>query len=105
MTIDPTHSAGFVQDTHCTYPTAICAQLRWLNRRVFYQFLSTGCPEIDLEASLSVADNQADLSQRLAAGVPGLRTMPPLQRGHIHHDHSALLRRRDAQTLPPSEPA
>ena len=78
----------------CIYPEAICDQLRWLNRRVFYQFLYTGCPKIDLEADLAIAHNQADLRQRLGEGVPALCSMPPLVRGHIHHDHSALLMRR-----------
>lgn len=85
----------------CSYPEAICDQLRWLNRRVFYQFLYTGCPEIDLEANLAVADNQADLAQRLGNGVPRIQAMPPFVRGAIHHDHSALLTRR-AQPIQPS---
>ena len=101
------HATASVQPKgmDCVYPAAICDQLRWLNRRVFYQFLYTGCPEIDLEADLAVAGNQADLRQRLAAGVPVLRAMPPLVRGHIHHDHSALSARATRKGATSVEPS
>ncbi|MGC8697619.1 MAG: hypothetical protein ACP5Q0_04015 [Halothiobacillus sp.] len=71
--------------TLCQYPEVICAQLRWLQRRVFYQFLQTGCPTIDLEADLAIERNQADLTQRLALPVLPLTTMPPLLRGSVRH--------------------
>lgn len=74
-------------DTHCAYPDAICEQLRWLQRRVFYQFLQTGCPTIDLQANLVIADNQADLERRLATPVPASKTMPPIVRGSVKHAH------------------
>lgn len=94
----PEASAVLPKGMDCPYPAAICDQLRWVNRRVFYQFLYTGCPEIDLEADLSIAHNQADLAQRLQEGLPTLCAMPPLVRGHILHDHSALLARRTEPT-------
>ena len=101
------HATASVQPKgmDCVYPAAICDQLRWLNRRVFYQFLYTGCPEIDLEADLSIARNQVDLAQRLQEGVPMLCAMPPLLRGHIHHDHSALLARQTEPTRTPQAPS
>lgn len=74
-------------ETTCRYPNAICDQLRWLQRRVFYQFMQTGCPTIDLEADLSVERNQADLTERLAVPVPILRTMPVILRGSVRHRH------------------
>jgi hypothetical protein len=74
-------------DKNCEYPVAICAQLRWLQRRVFYQFLQTGCPTINLQANLDIGDNQADLRQRLAVPVPELRAMPPILRGSVKHAH------------------
>ena len=103
--ISSTHEASTVlpKGMDCPYPAAICDQLRWVNRRVFYQFLYTGCPEIDLEADLSIAHNQADLAQRLQEGVPTLCAMPPLLRGPIHHDHSALLARRTKPTHTPTQ--
>lgn len=73
--------------TTCRYPEAICDQLRWLQRRVFYQFMQTGCPTIDLEADLSIQRNRADLADRLAVAVPMLRTMPPIRRGSVQHAH------------------
>lgn len=73
----------------CQYPNAICDQLRWLQRRVFYQFMQTGCPTIDLEADLSIERNQADLTERLAVPVPVLRTMPVIVRGSVRHRHKA----------------
>ncbi|HUN00861.1 MAG: hypothetical protein B7X12_08055 [Halothiobacillus sp. 20-53-49] len=76
---------GATSSTLCQYPDVICAQLRWLQRRVFYQFLQTGCPTIDLEADLDILRNQADLTQRLALPVPPLATMPPLLRGSVRH--------------------
>lgn len=76
-----------MDSSHCEYPTAICTQLRWLQRRVFYQFLQTGCTTIDLQANLDIADNQADLQQRLAVPVPPLNTMPPILRGSVKHTH------------------
>lgn len=69
----------------CKYPEAICEQLRWLQRRVFYQFLQTGCPTIDLEADLSIARNQADLRQRLQVPIPTLQSMPTICRGRVQH--------------------
>lgn len=72
-------------NTQCEYPVAICAQLRWLQRRVFYQFLQTGCSTIDLQANLNIEDNQADLQQRLVVPVPELSTMPPILRGSVQH--------------------
>jgi hypothetical protein len=69
----------------CQYPEVICAQLRWLQRRVFYQFMQTGCPTIDLEADLAIARNQADLRQRLSLPVAPLSSMPPLLRGSVRH--------------------
>jgi|GEM_PF-6585787 len=74
-------------NTQCEYPVAICAQLRWLQRRVFYQFLQTGCPTIDLQANLDIGDNQDDLQQRLAVPIPELRAMPPILRGSVKHAH------------------
>lgn len=71
--------------TTCRYPEAICEQLRWLQRRVFYQFLQTGCPTIDMEADLSIARNQADLRQRLQVSVPELQSMPTISRGSVQH--------------------
>lgn len=85
----PSHRASeadaATSSTVCQYPDVICAQLRWLQRRVFYQFLQTGCPTIDLEADLAIQHNQADLTQRLAQPVPPLTTMPPLLRGSVRH--------------------
>ena len=72
-------------NTQCEYPDAICGQLRWLQRRVFYQFLQTGCPTIDLQANLDISDNQADLQQRLAIPIPQLCAMPPILRGSVKH--------------------
>ncbi|OZB74048.1 MAG: hypothetical protein B7X37_06905 [Halothiobacillus sp. 14-55-98] len=72
-------------NTQCEYPVAICGQLRWLQRRVFYQFLQTGCPTIDLQANLDISDNQADLQQRLAVPIPELCAMPPILRGSVKH--------------------
>ena len=72
-------------NTQCEYPVAICGQLRWLQRRVFYQFLQTGCPTIDLQANLDIGDNQADLQQRLAVPIPELCAMPPILRGSVQH--------------------
>lgn len=74
-------------NTQCEYPVAICGQLRWLQRRVFYQFLQTGCPTIDLQANLDIEDNQADLRQRLAVPIPKLCAMPPILRGSVKHAH------------------
>ncbi len=74
-------------NTQCEYPVAICAQLRWLQRRVFYQFLQTGCPTIDLQANLDIGDNQDDLQQRLAVPIPELRAMPTILRGSVKHAH------------------
>lgn len=74
----------------CRYPEAICDQLRWLQRRVFYQFMQTGCPTIDLEADLSIVRNQADLTERLSTAVPILRSMPVIRRGSVRHDHKAV---------------
>lgn len=82
--VNPAPAPG---NTQCEYPVAICAQLRWLQRRVFYQFLQTGCPTIDLQANLDIGDNQADLQQRLAVPVPELRAMPPILRGSVKHAH------------------
>jgi hypothetical protein len=82
-----TAQAAVPGNTACEYPVAICAQLRWLQRRVFYQFLQTGCPTIDLQANLDIRDNQADLQQRLAVPVPELNTMPPILRGSVKHAH------------------
>ena len=76
----------------CQYPDVICAQLRWLQRRVFYQFMQTGCPTIDLEADLDITRNQADLTQRLSLPIPPLVAMPQLLRGSVRHasaDHAA----------------
>ena len=72
-------------NTQCEYPVAICSQLRWLQRRVFYQFLQTGCPTSDLQAHLDIGDNQADLQQRLAVPIPQLCAMPPILRGSVKH--------------------
>jgi hypothetical protein len=72
-------------NTQCEYPVAICGQLRWLQRRVFYQFLQTGCPTIDLQANLDIGDNQADLQLRLAVPIPELCAMPPILRGSVKH--------------------
>lgn len=80
-----TQADAAASSTVCQYPAVICAQLRWLQRRVFYQFLQTGCPTIDLEADLDILRNQADLTQRLALSVPPLTTMPPLLRGSVRH--------------------
>ena len=74
-------------NTQCEYPVAICAQLRWLQRRVFSQSLQTGCPTIDLQANLDIGDNQDDLQQRLAVPIPELRAMPPILRGSVKHAH------------------
>jgi hypothetical protein len=77
--------------TLCQYPDVICAQLRWLQRRVFYQFLQTGCPTIDLEADLTIERNQADLTQRLALPVLPLTSMPPLLRGSVRHAEAGFV--------------
>lgn len=82
--VSPAPAPGNIQ---CEYPVAICAQLRWLQRRVFYQFLQTGCPTIDLQANLDIGDNQDDLQQRLAVPIPELRAMPPILRGSVKHAH------------------
>lgn len=82
--VSPAPAPGNIQ---CEYPVAICAQLRWLQRRVFYQFLQTGCPTIDLQANLNIGDNQDDLQQRLAVPIPELRAMPPILRGSVKHAH------------------
>lgn len=81
---------------HCAYPEAICTQLRWLQRRVFYQFLQTGCPTIDLQANLNIRDNQADLLQRLSVPVPELCSMPPILRGSVKHAHPDSKRNHNA---------
>lgn len=82
--VSPAPAPGNIQ---CEYPVAICAQLRWLQRRVFYQFLQTGCPTIDLQANLDIGDNQDDLQERLAVPIPELRAMPPILRGSVKHAH------------------
>lgn len=71
----------------CRYPEAICDQLRWLHRRVFYQYMQTGCPTIDLQANLSITHNRADLAKRLAVPAPILCTMPAIRRGSVQHSH------------------
>ncbi|HQT43266.1 MAG TPA: hypothetical protein PLD79_04650 [Halothiobacillus sp.] len=88
LTLPATKPEDMASNTICRYPEAICAQLRWLQRRVFYQFLQTGCPTIDLEADLDIQHNQADLTQRLAVPVPPIQAMPALLRGSVRHAHS-----------------
>ena len=87
-------TASSPASTPCVYPVAICAQLRWLQRRVFYQFLQTGCPTIDLQANLDIADNQSDLERRLAVPVQPVCSMPPIRRGSVQHAHPAAKRDR-----------